>query len=73
MTDPLRIGDAEIYTGDCLSVMRGLPSESVHMCVTSPPYWSLRDYGCSGQMGLERTPEEYVAKATSSAQGQRHD
>ena len=38
-----------------------LADESVHCCVTSPPYWNLRDYGISGQLGLESTPEEYVA------------
>lgn len=39
-----------------------LDSESVQCCVTSPPYWGLRDYGVSGQLGLEKTPEEYVGK-----------
>jgi DNA modification methylase len=39
-----------------------IKSESVDCCVTSPPYWGLRDYGVSGQLGLEKTPEEYVAK-----------
>jgi DNA modification methylase len=38
-----------------------LRAASVHCCVTSPPYWGLRDYGTTGQLGLERTPEEYVA------------
>jgi DNA modification methylase len=38
-----------------------MPDESVNMCVTSPPYWGLRDYGVDGQLGLERTPEEYVS------------
>jgi DNA modification methylase len=38
-----------------------LRDESVHCCVTSPPYWGLRDYGLAGQLGLEKTPEEYVA------------
>ena len=47
--------------GDCLEVLRTLPEESVHTCVTSPPYWGLRDYGVDGQLGLEPTPEEYVA------------
>lgn len=43
---------------------RALPfaDESVHCCVTSPPYWGLRDYGVDGQLGLEQTPEEYVAE-----------
>jgi DNA modification methylase len=43
--DPVRIGDAELYCGDVLSVLAGLPEESVHCVVTSPPYWGLRDYG----------------------------
>jgi DNA modification methylase len=51
-----------ILQGDCIEVMRTLEAESVHCCVTSPPYWGLRDYGCAGQIGLERTPEEYTAK-----------
>lgn len=51
----------ELYLGDALSVLRTLPAESVNCCVTSPPYWGLRDYGVEGQLGLERTPEEYVA------------
>lgn len=51
-----------IYQGDALEALRGLPSESVHCCVTSPPYWGLRDYGIEGQIGLEKTPEEYVSK-----------
>jgi DNA modification methylase len=55
-------GKATLYHGDCLAVLRELPSESVHCCVSSPPYWGLRDYGVKGQLGLEATPEEYVAK-----------
>jgi DNA modification methylase len=39
-----------------------MPDESAQCCVTSPPYWGLRDYGVPGQLGLERTPDEYVAK-----------
>lgn len=49
-----------IEQGDCLSVLRVLPDRSVHCCVTSPPYWGLRDYGVLGQLGLEPTPAEYV-------------
>lgn len=48
------------YHGDVLSVLRTLPADSVHCCVTSPPYWALRDYGVTGQLGLEPTPEAYV-------------
>ena len=52
----------QIHQGDALAVLRTLPAESVHCCVTSPPYWGLRDYGTDGQIGLERTPDEYVAR-----------
>jgi len=51
-----------LYRGDCLDVLRRLTAGSVHCVVTSPPYWGLRDYGVAGQLGLESTPEEYVAK-----------
>jgi DNA modification methylase len=47
--------------GDCRDRLRELPDASVHCCVTSPPYFGLRDYGVDGQMGLEPTPDEYVA------------
>lgn len=45
-------------------VKRGIPlaDRSVQCCLTSPPYWGLRDYGIKGQLGLEKTPEEYVAR-----------
>lgn len=46
--------------GDVLDALAALPDQSVHCIVTSPPYWGLRDYGVSGQLGLEPTPEEYV-------------
>lgn len=55
------LGKTTILTGDCLLVLKTLPAESVDCVVTSPPYWGLRDYGCEGQLGLEATPEEYVA------------
>lgn len=51
-----------LYQGDALETLRRLPDGSVHTCVTSPPYWGLRDYGVDGQIGLEETPEEYVEK-----------
>ena len=50
----------KIITGDALTVLKTIPECSVQCCVTSPPYWNLRDYGVYGQLGLERTPEEYV-------------
>ncbi len=60
-----RIGDATLHTGCCLDVLKTLPDESVQTCVTSPPYFGLRDYNCDGQIGLEPTPDEYVAKMVS--------
>jgi DNA modification methylase len=52
----------EIHNLDCLEGLKQLDNNSVHCCVTSPPYWGLRDYGVEGQLGLEPTPEEYVSK-----------
>jgi len=52
----------KVWTGDCLEVLPTLPSVSVQTCITSPPYFGLRDYGCDGQVGGEETPEAYVAK-----------
>jgi DNA modification methylase len=52
---------ATILQGDCRTVLAGLPAESVQCVVTSPPYYSLRDYGHPDQIGLEETPAEYVA------------
>lgn len=61
--DVLNVTDnCTVYVGDCVESLRTMPDKSVHCCVTSPPYWGLRDYGVSGQLGLEKTPEEYVAK-----------
>ena len=51
-----------IIAGDCIEGMRTLPDASVYCCVTSPPYWGLRDYGHEGQIGLESTPDAYVAR-----------
>ena len=56
------IGNATLYLGDCLEILRAMPDASVHTCVTSPPYFGLRDYGVDGQIGLEPTPDEYVAR-----------
>lgn len=49
-----------ILQGDCLDTLKSLPDNSVHCCVTSPPYFGLRDYGVEGQIGLEPTPEQFV-------------
>jgi len=50
----------KIYCGDSLEVLKTFPDESINCCVTSPPYWGLRDYNVKEQLGLEKTPEEYV-------------
>ena len=50
----------KIYNGDAAEVLATLPDDSIDCCVTSPPYFGLRDYGVSGQIGLEDTPKEYI-------------
>jgi DNA modification methylase len=55
----------QILQGDWIERLRGLPDCSVKCCVTSPPYWGLRDYGVAGQLGLEKTPAEYVERLTT--------
>jgi site-specific DNA-methyltransferase (adenine-specific) len=54
--------DAQIITADCVDGLRALADGSVQCCVTSPPYWNLRNYGADGQIGCEATPEEYAAR-----------
>lgn len=54
----------EIINSDVIDALKDLPDNSVDCCVTSPPYFGLRDYGVEGQIGLEKTPEEYIAKLT---------
>lgn len=50
----------QVLIGDCLETLSDLPAESVNTCVTSPPYFGLRDYGHEGQIGAEPTPDEFV-------------
>jgi DNA modification methylase len=50
-----------ILVGDVRQRLAEIADESIDCCVTSPPYWGLRDYGCEGQIGLEPTPQAYVA------------
>jgi len=50
----------KIYQGNCLDTLKKIEDESINTCITSPPYWGLRDYGESKQLGLEETPEEFV-------------
>jgi DNA modification methylase len=56
------MNDLKVLQGDCIESLKQLADESVQCCVTSPPYFGLRDYGHDGQIGLEATPDEYVAK-----------
>jgi len=51
-----------ILQGDCREVLKTFPEGSVNCCVTSPPYYGLRDYGVDGQIGLEKTPDSYVTE-----------
>ncbi len=51
-----------IVEGDALASLRALPDCSVQTCITSPPCYGLRDYGVPGQIGLEATPAEFVAR-----------
>jgi DNA modification methylase len=53
---------AHIIIGDVRTALSSIPDGSVQTCITSPPYWGLRDYGNDGQLGLEQTPDKYVAE-----------
>ena len=53
-----------VYNEDCLQGLRKLPADSVDCCVTSPPYYALRDYGMDEQIGLEETPQAYIDRLT---------
>ena len=53
-----------ILCADAAAGLKTLPQKSVQMCVTSPPYYGLRDYGADGQIGVEQSPEEYIARLT---------
>lgn len=55
-------GRVTIYNADVLEGLRALPAEFIQTCVTSPPYWGLRDYGVKGQIGLEKMPEKYIER-----------
>jgi DNA modification methylase len=52
----------DVITGDAIKTLRGMPAESVQCVVTSPPYWGLRDYGVKGQIGLEDSLQEFLAR-----------
>ena len=50
----------KIYNQNSLEGLKNLPDNSIDCCITSPPYWGLRDYGVEGQLGLEEIPEDFV-------------
>ena len=54
----------KIYQGDSLGVLKTLEENTIDCCVTSPPYYALRDYVVDGQLGLEETPEKYIERLT---------
>ena len=56
------LNKVNILIGDCRNLLREMAEKSVHTCVTSPPYFGLRDYGMDDQIGLEQTPEAFVAE-----------
>ena len=55
----------KIYLGNCIDILKTFPDESINCCITSPPYFGLRNYGVDGQIGNENTPEEYIEKLVS--------
>jgi DNA modification methylase len=57
--------DFNVHIGDALTVLKSIDDNSIHCCVTSPPYFGLRDYNHSNQIGQENTPEEYVERLVS--------
>ena len=54
----------KVYNEDCLTGLKKLPDNCIDCCVTSPPYYGLRDYGCDGQIGLEQSPTDYIDRLT---------
>ena len=56
--------ESKILCGDAAEVLKSLPQGSANMCVTSPPYFGLRNYGEANQIGTEETPEEYIGRLT---------
>lgn len=54
----------KVYLGDCATILKTFPDGCIDCCVTSPPYYALRDYGCDGQLGLEDSPEEFIERLT---------
>ena len=50
----------KILQGSCIETLKKLEDQSINTCITSPPYWGLRDYGMQGQLGLEPTYQEHI-------------
>lgn len=59
-TNQIKPENSIVIEGDALHALRIIPSESIQCVVTSPPYWGLRDYGISGQIGLEETLPQFI-------------
>lgn len=55
----------QIFNEDCRTGLKRIPDNVIDCCVTSPPYYGLRDYGCDGQIGLEQSPEEFIDNLVS--------
>ena len=51
----------DIYEGDCIEQLKRLADQSINTCITSPPYWGLRNYQEDKQLGMEDTPEEFIS------------
>jgi DNA modification methylase len=51
-----------VHQGDCLQLLKQIDDNSIDMCITSPPYWALRNYGVDGQIGLEPNMKDYIEK-----------
>jgi DNA modification methylase len=67
-----RVSEWRIIAGDCRATLADLEPGSVQTCVTSPPYFGLRDYGHDGQIGLESTPDEFVTAMVDVFRAVRH-
>jgi DNA modification methylase len=63
------MSEAKIIHGDNRATLATLPERSFHCCVTSPPYWGLRDYGVDGQIGMEGTPDDFVSSMRATFAG----
>lgn len=62
MNRPMPFMDENVLNADCLVALKAMPDACVDMCLTSPPYWGLRDYGVEGQLGQESTPQKFVSR-----------